>query len=147
MNKALKTITMVYYAFYATTLLSALMGFMLTRDSQTSIVAKSPLGITISSIVILYLLVSIPLALAGFYRLSQQWKTIEDEATKLEKYTKYSIIRLALIGTAMEISIIAFYFMRSEMSLLYCFGIAAVALIFCKPSARKIISELDLDEE
>jgi hypothetical protein len=109
--------------------------------------AKSEIGMLISSFTILYLLLSIPLSLGGFYRLSQKWKALEDKQLKLKNYTKFGIVRLALIGSALEISIIAFFLLRSEMSMIYCAGIAAIALIFCKPSIQKISSELDIDEE
>jgi hypothetical protein len=147
MNKALKTLTMVYYGFYTSTLLISILGYLLTKDIETSISPKTPLGIAISSFVILYLLISIPLALAGFYRMLQKWKSIEDENSKMQKYTQGSIMRLSLIGSALIISVVSFFFMRTDISLIYCAGIAAIALIFTKPSLRKISAELDLENE
>jgi hypothetical protein len=147
MKKTLNTLNTVYYSFYTVTLLICIIGYLLTKDTEATIYPNSSLGIAISSTVILIMLVSIPLALAGFHKSLQKWKLIEDEAIKLQQYTRGGIIRLSLVGGSLVISVLSFFFTRTDTSLIYCAAIAAIALIFCKPSARKIESELDLEEE
>jgi len=43
-------------------------------------------------------------------------------------------------------SVVVFYILRTP-SMIFCALIAAVALLFCRPSENRIISDLKLDEE
>ena len=144
MGKIITKITLIYYGIYTTTILLAVLIF-LNKNNQIFIESKSTLGITLTDIVILYMLVSIPLALGGFFRMTKKWRLIEDETLKFKAYQNGSIIRLLLIGVGLIGSIAVFYLIRN-ISIVYCAGIAAIALIFCKPNESKMISELKLDE-
>jgi len=145
MEKTVKKIGQFYYYIYTATILSTVIGYMFTLNSNKNIDPLSTLGITLKSVVILYLLISIPLSLAGFHRMTLKWRKIENETLKLKEYQKGAILRLILIGIGLIGSIIVFFVLRSDISLIYCFGIAAIALFFCKPSVSKIISELKLE--
>lgn len=144
MGKIITKITLVYYGIYTTTILLAVFIF-LNKNNVSYIEARSTVGITLTDIVILYMLISIPLSLGGFFRMAKKWRLIENENLKFKEYQKGSILRLILIGVGLIGSIIVFYLLR-DISLVYCAGIAALALIFCKPSESKMISELKLDE-
>ena len=147
MERTVKKIGQFYYYIYTATILSTVIGYLLTMNNNSNIDPLSPLGIVLKSVVILYLLISIPLSLAGFHRMTLNWRKIEDEATKLKEYQKGAILRLTLIGIGLIGSIIVFFVLRSDISLIYCAGISAIALLFfCKPSEAKIISELKLDK-
>jgi len=147
MKKTLKKITQFYYYIYTATILSTVVGYMFTLNSNNHIDPLSPSGIALKSIVILYLLITIPLSLAGFHRMTLKWRKIEDEFLKLKEYQKGAILRLILIGIGLIGSIIVFFVLRTDISLIYCFGIEAIALFFCKPSEGKIISDLKLEEK
>ena len=147
MKKAVKKITLVYYVIYATTILSTASGYLLNIQGVTAIVSpQSSTGIALSSILILYILISIPLSLGGFHRMTKKWRTIEDETLKLAKYEKGAVLRLLAIGVGLVGSVILFY-STYNISMIYCVGITAIALLFCKPSEDKIIADLKLDEE
>ena len=146
MKKTIKSIAQVYYIIYATTILSTVVGYLMNIQGQTkSIDPKSSIGIALSSILILYILISIPFALGGFHRMTKKWKLIEDEKLKLAKYEKGAILRLAAIGTGLIGSVVLFYVMN-DISMIYCVGITAIALLFCKPTEAKIESDLKLNE-
>jgi len=144
MKKIINKISLIYYSVYAATIISAVFIF-LNKDNGALIDSKSGLGITLTDFVILYMLLSIPLALGGFYRMAKKWRLIEDEKKKFNEYQKGAVLRLLIIGIGLIGSIIVFYLLR-DVSLIYCSGIAAISLIFCKPTEGKIISDLKLEE-
>lgn len=147
MKKTIKNIAQVYYIIYATTILSTVAGYLMNLQGITrTIDPKTTIGITLSSILILYILISIPFALGGFHRMTKKLKLIEDEQLKFAKYEKGAILRLSAIGTGLIGSVIAFYLMN-DISMIYCVGITAIALLFCKPTESKIESDLKLDEK
>ena len=146
MEKTVKKIGLVYYLIYTTTILITVVGYLLTLKSESNLDSKSPLGIALTSIVILYILISIPLSLGGFYKMTKKWISIEDETLKFKKYENGAILRLLLIGIGLIVSIVVFFLIRTDISLIYCAGIAAIALLFCRPSEGKMISELKLED-
>lgn len=145
MNKILKKLTFVYYAVYASAILAAVLGYYLTFKGNLVIDAQSPNGITISSIFIIYIIGSIPLTLGGFHLLTKKWIAIEDLTEKMKRYENAAIWRLIIIGLSIALGVFLFYILRSQ-SMIFCAGIAAIALFFCKPSEPKIKSELQLDD-
>jgi hypothetical protein len=75
-------------------------------------------------------------------------KRINEEADmkiRLERYRKASQIRLAIIGSGFVLGIFLFFIMHSQ-SMIFCAGIAAIALFFCKPAEVKIISDLKIED-
>jgi hypothetical protein len=146
MERTIKKISQFYYLIYTVTILTTVVGYFLIMNSDSHINSLSPLGITLKSIVIIYMLISIPLSIGGFYYMINKWKTIENLTLKLKEYQKGSIMRLLLIGIGLIGSIIVFFVLRTDVSLIYCAAIAAIALLFCRPSEAKITTELNLDE-
>jgi len=147
MKKTVKNIAQIYYIIYATTILSTVVGYMMNLQQETRIIdSKSSVGIVLSSIMILYILLSIPASLGGFHRMTKKWRVIEDETLKLAKYEKGAILRLAAIGIGLIGSVILFY-LTNDISMIYCVGITAIALLFCKPTEAKIESDLKIEEK
>jgi len=79
---------------------------------------------------------------SSFYK---KWVLLKDRNLRIKKYQTASFIRLTIIGVGLVLGMIFFYIMNSQ-SMLFCAGIAAIALFFCKPSEVKMVSELNLDE-
>ncbi len=146
MQKTLKSITQFYYYIYSATILTTLGGYIVNMSRDVSYGPKDPLNITLSSLVILYMLISIPLALGLFFKMTKKWSLIEDEKIKYSAYEKGAKLRLLAIGIGLLASIIVFYILRSNISLIYCAGIGAIALLFCKPTESKIYSDLSIEE-
>jgi hypothetical protein len=145
MERIAKKINLIYYLIYTITILVTIFGYVITMNGYTTADVKSSLSITLSSVVILYIIISIPVALALFHRNTKKWREIKDQFTKLNKYSTGAIGRLLIIGFGLVFSVIVFYILRSE-SMIFCAGIAALALLFCKPSEAKINSDLKMDE-
>jgi len=146
MERILKKINLTYYLIYTVTILATIIGYLINMNSENTVDIKSTFSITLSSVVILYLIVSIPAALAIFHRNTQKWCKIEDRYTKLNKYSSGATLRLLIIGFGLVFSVIAFYILRTE-SMIFCAGISAIALLFCKPTEAKIISDLKLEDK
>lgn len=145
-EKANKTLILVYYIVYFTAVLSAVVGYYSTFKGNLVIDSQSQLGITLSSIFIIYIIGSIPLTLGGFHFMTKKWIKLENPTEKIEKYKNGAIWRLIIIGISIAIGVFLFYIIRSQ-SMIFCAGIAAIALFFCKPTKEKMISELQLFDE
>lgn len=144
MKKVVKKLSLVYYLIYIATILVVLLGFQLIKAGY-SIDDKSDMGIGISSVLIILIIGSIPFTLAYFNKMTKKWALIIEPSVQLKTYEKGAIIRLLIIGIGLLLAMFSFAIMKSQ-SMLFCGGIAAIALFFCKPSEIKIISELKLDE-
>lgn len=138
MKKTLKTLSIIYYLFYLGALIVALLGYYLAGKMNMHIDEKSLTGITISSIFIIYLVVSIPVSLGVFHYFTKKWALLEDRQIKLKNYEKGAKIRIIAIGTSVLIGIFLFYLLNSK-SMLFSALIAAIALIFCKPSEARLL--------
>ena len=147
MDRLLKQISQAYYYIYTATILTTVIGYVLTMYDFNPIPINSPKGIVLKSIVITYMMISIPLGLSIFFRQTKKCLDIKDEEIKFQKYKKAAILRLILIGTSLIGSILVFFLIRTDVSLIYCAGISAIILLFfCKPTESKITSDLKLDE-
>ena len=96
----------------------------------------------------MYILVSIPSALAIFHRNLKKWREIEDPFLKSKKYIYGSQIRLVIVGLGLVISVIGHFILyvnTQNMSMIFCAGVAAIALFFCKPSVNKVANELEIE--
>lgn len=147
-SRIVRQINQVYYFVYSTTLIATLVGYFLTMNRETAPDVKSQLSINISTLIIAYLLVSIPASLAVFHRYLPKWRAIEDEFAKQKQYITGARYRLLAIGTALISSIIghfALYAGTMNWSMIACAGIAAIALYFCKPSAKRVAIDLDIE--
>ena len=147
-NRIVRQINQAYYLVYTGTILSTIIGYYLTMNKQGSIDSKNNFNITLSSIVIMYILVSIPAALALFHKSLKQWRTIEDEFAKTKKYIYGAQVRLFVVGTGLIVSVISHFILyanTTNMSMIFCALIAAIALFFCKPSVNKVANELQIE--
>ena len=146
MEGIIRRINLAYYLIYTLTILSTIIGYMMTMNTENTVSLTSNLSITLSSVVILYIIISIPSALALFHRYTKKLALMEDKFTKLNKYASAATLRLLVVGSGLVISVIVFYIIRNQ-SIIFCAGISAIALLFCKPTEGKIISDLKLEDE
>ena len=144
MERTVKKINNAYYMIYTLTILSTIIGYLVTQNRDV-VDPKSPLSIALSSIVIIYILISLPAAISIFHRSTKKWKLIEDDFRKMNKYAAGATWRILAVGFGLVLSVVAFYFVRSE-SMIFCAGISAIALLYCKPTVGKITSDLKVDE-
>jgi len=144
MKRTLRILLTAYYAVYAGAILAATSGYYILK-SGFKIDPLTSEGTIINSIVILYIICTVPLALALFNKMTKKWALIQDENEQLEKYKTGAIYRILIIGTGLVLGVVFFYVMNSQ-SMIFCAGIAAVALFFCKPSENKIMNDLNWND-
>lgn len=144
MKKTLTKITIAYYVVYIAAVLAATAGYYILREGF-SIDVQSQTGITLSSALIIFIIGSIPVTLGLFHRYLKKIVALEDVEIKLKKYEMASYLRLTIIGLGLIFGVLFFYILHSQ-SMLFCAGIAAIALFFCKPSKSKMINDIDIDE-
>jgi hypothetical protein len=139
-----------YYLVYTSTILSTIIGYYLTMNRESTPDVKSELSITLSSMIIMYLIISIPATLALFHRNLKKWREIEDEFLKHKKYIAGAKLRLFVVGVGLVASVIGHFILfagTTNMSMIACAGISFIALFFCKPSASKVASELEIEAD
>ena len=144
MKKTIQHLQIAYYSVYIAAIAAATSGYYILK-SGTHIDPLSDLGTVLNTILIVLIIGSLPITLALFNKQLKKWVILEDKEMRLEKYRKAGVIRIAIIGIALILGVLFFYIMNSQ-SMIFCAGIAAIALFFCKPSAHKIELELKLDE-
>ena len=148
-ERIVRQINQIYYLIYTGTILSTIIGYFLTLNTVNGLTPKSDLTISLSSLIILYIIISIPASLALFHRNLKQWRKIEDEFLKGKKYILGAQLRLFFVGMGVILSIIGHFILyvhTANMSMIACAGIAAIALFFCKPSIGKTMNELEIED-
>lgn len=142
MKETLRQLTIAYYCVYAAAIAAALTGFYILR-SGLRIEPLSQTGTILNSILIVLIIGCIPVTLAVFNKKTKNWAKLENQDQKLALYKTAGTIRIAIIGIALITGVLFFYIMNSQ-SMIFCAGIAAIALFFCKPSEAKIETDLEL---
>lgn len=143
MKQTLRQLVIAYYSVYIAAIAAATSGFYILK-SGFRINPLSQTGTIINTLLIIFIIGSVPLTLGYFNKLTKKWALLEDENQRLENYRKAGTIRIAIIGLGLVLGVLFFYIMNSQ-SMIFCAGIAAIALFFCKPTESKISSELGIN--
>lgn len=148
MEKTLRILNGVYYSIFMMTVLTAVGVTILTYVNANPLYVEesSSLGRYLSSGLILFILISIPLAMWMFHKNTKEWSLIPDKFEKFRAYKKGAVIRLWVIGIGLIGGIVLIYLLRST-NMMYCAVISAIALYFVKPTAKKMEKELNIQEE
>ncbi len=143
----IREINFTYYGIYLVTVLVAIGIFLLNIGNVNfyQIEETSSLGRNISTIYLIYLLISIPFSLYGFTKRAKKWQTIENRELMLIKYKNGARLRIIVIGLALIMGLVLVYLMKSK-SMIFSSAIAAVGLYFSKPTFQKIRKDLNLME-
>ncbi len=64
----------------------------------------------------------------------------------LKCYRRWSLIRLVMMGVAALSNLVVYYLTLNQLSM-FCALMAMVASLFCWPSSKRILNELNLTEE
>ncbi len=147
MEKLSKTLIFWYYGAFLLAVASATLGYFCLERGWLVIAPQTDANIAIYTILILYVIISTPLILKFFSKKVEKLRALDDENEKLRRYACLAKIRLSIVGFGLITSMF-FYYVLCETSLLWLGGIAAVALIFCKPTKAKIEQDLQkIDNE
>ncbi len=151
MKKIRTVLTLFYYGTMIAAVLVALLAYWLVIKNGFALDPASSMGLKISYAVMLYVIVSVPLSLGLFNKKVNKLKDLENKAEQERQYLQIGKWRMVCIGLGLLLGVFFFYLLQ-EQSLLFCAGIAAIALYFCKPTTGKIENDLaaeinsDIDE-
>ena len=143
-EKLIKKLTVVYYLYYVAAIFIAAIGSQMFRAGM-HIDPTGQTGIVINSILIVFIIGSIPITLALFNKQTKKWAELPTLKEKLHRYEKGSILRILIIGSGFLLGILFFFLMNSQ-SMIFSAGIAAIGLFFCKPAEVKVISDLQIED-
>lgn len=144
MKTTLRKITIAYYLVYLAAIVAATAGLAIMKAGFT-IDSTTDLGIAINSVLIIFIIGSVPLSLWVFNNKLKNWIKLPTEHEKLQKYQKAALIRLMILGAGLVLGVV-FYYVLTLQSMIFSAAIAAVGVFFCKPSEKKIRTELELDK-
>ncbi len=135
MNNTYK-VTLTYYCTLIVTLIAAMAGFYITTELGIYIPKGDTAHTAIHSLLIMFTICTIPLALKFFANNTKQIQSIENEEEKQHAQVRNGIIRVSLIGLGFTINILFFYLLQ-EKTMIYMAGISAIALFFAKPRKER----------
>ena len=145
-----------YYGFFGVYILTILVFGFLLKDRWLLNALEQP-GSTIQTIVILYMIISIPGALYGFKRMMKRVSQVQNPVEQERQYYHWAVLRLTLIALGGVFAIAAFYVLYMEsadgrwvhnQSMLWCAAVSILSQYFCKPTEKKIYLEMnDVREE
>lgn len=143
MKKSTNLLLLIYYFIYILAIAIAAAGYYLSNKGETFFTNdQSQTAVVWTSIYIIYLIASIPLALKFFNMKVKKLADVENMEEKIKKYTSYSVWRLVAISIGLLAGIFLVYVFHSK-SMLFGAAVAAIALVFCKPSEVKMADDLD----
>ncbi len=141
----------ISYFYYGIILLSllvvTLLIFLAKKEQLPYLDPLSSSGQAFQTIVICYIIASLPCAMFGFKKYCDKLKAITDSELRLKSYFKASAIRIIIIGTGIILGIIAFYLLGGHRPMIWCAAIAAIGLIFCKPQESRLRLELEDNQQ
>ncbi len=144
-EKLAKRLMWWYYSMLGLAVVAATsMYLLLSKGCITTFEAHTVVGQVIQYVVIGWVIATVPGSLAYTKYVCNKIKKA-DEDIRFARYYNVARLRIVLIGIGVSLGIVAFYLLQGNTSMIFCGGIAAIGLIFCKPNARKIELEL-LDE-
>ncbi len=144
-EKLAKRLAWWYYGMLALAIVAATsMYLLISRGIIPTFEALTSVGQIVQYIVIGYVIITVPGSLAYTKYVCNKIKKA-DEDIRFARYYSVARLRILLIGIGVSLGIVAFYLLQGNNSMIFCGAIAAIGLIFCKPTARKIELEL-LDE-
>lgn len=137
------TLIPTYYIALLLAVIAAMAGYRLSQNNIV-IEAGHPAGSTLYTIVLLYVIISLPLSLKLFSVGVNRLKEIDDEEKRIRRYRIYGIARISAITLGLVLSILGFYLVKlPNMSFFWLAGISAIGLIFCKPTNSRIDTDME----
>ncbi|MFI3298060.1 MAG: hypothetical protein R3Y59_10635 [bacterium] len=137
-------LTIVYYIVLILVIVSAMVSYNIVYNKGIYLAAGDPRSVIAYSVILWYVIISLPLALKGFSVGVKRLKNLPDDGAREYYYSILGVARIALISIGLIASICGVYFIQdtSSKSLIWLAGISAIGLIMCKPTAKKVEDDL-----
>lgn len=133
-----------YYMSYLIGLLTALIGFWLSRSMYFNRMNTTLIGL--QSLDILFLLGSLPGILWLFHRKINELQNISSLEVRYQRYVQWALIRFVVVDINLIINILLFFLLR-DFSYLLCSAIVLVMLVLCRPVVLKLEEEIGVKKE
>ena len=134
-------LTPCYYISLLLAVVAAMIGYHFVYHKHIFFDTNSPASVTYYTIVLWYVIITLPLALKLFSLGVKRLKQIPDDGSREYYYKTYAIIRLAVITLGLVASIIGFYIFQVK-HLFWLAGISMIGLILSKPTEKRINVDL-----
>lgn len=134
-------VVVTYYVMLVLAGISAVIGYNLFLKQGISIEDQA-VKQGIYTFLLIYTIITLPLALKLYNIGEKRIKAIEDKALKNKRTLQYGIAKVLVIGLGLVINILFFYLLK-ERSLIYLAGISAIGLYLAKPKKK----DFEEDEE
>lgn len=137
-------LNIVYYIVLILVVISTMVSYNLVYNKGIYLSAGDSRAVIAYSIILWYVIISIPLSLKGFSIGVKRLKNLPDDGTRERYYNILGIARIVLISIGLIASICGVYFIQdsSSKSLIWLAGICAIGLIICKPTAKRVDEDL-----
>ena len=143
-DKAFRIAQRAYYWSFGAIAIAGICGYLLSRLVQCD--RALGLAIALQSVVYMVLLISLPAILWWFHRQVEKFKLINPTTERTKQYSRLVYLRFLVIDFNVVLNILLF-FLFADKSFFMCASIAAVMLLFCRPSLQSVTNELGFAEE
>lgn len=137
-------LNIAYMLLLLSTVVSVMVGYKYGQSEGMGWQPMEEFAINVYTFIILFCLVSIPTMLWGFNRWVKGLQEIQDVKTRIQKYVRFGIVRIAWMGLALQASVLGYYFLHQN-GLIYMTGICILTLFFIKPTQKRIDADLNLN--
>ena len=134
-------LTPCYYVCLLLTIIAAMVGYHFVYNKGIFFEGDSPIATTYYTIVLWYVIITLPLSLKGFSLGVKRLKKFPDDGTREYYYKTYAIIRMMIITLGLVASILGFYIFQVK-HLFWLAGICIIGLILSKPTTKRIDDDL-----
>ena len=134
-------LTPCYYISLILAIVATMIGYHLVYHNNYYFDPESQISTTYYTIVIWYVIITLPLSIKLFDFGIKRLKKFPDDGTREYYYKTYAIIRLLLITIGLVASILGFYIFQVK-PLFWLAGISMIGLIYSKPTEKRINADL-----
>jgi hypothetical protein len=134
-------LTPCYYISLLLTVIAAMIGYHFVYNKGIFFASDSQASTTYYTIVLWYVIISLPLSLKLFSLGVKRLKKFPDDGTREYYYKTYAIIRMMVITLGLVASILGFYIFQVK-HLFWLAGICIIGLILTKPAEKRIDTDL-----
>jgi hypothetical protein len=143
MGEVVKSLNVKYYFIYTFIILFTFIGYFLNYSNYIQISLHDTYVRTLPIIVVVISAIFIVFGFSFFEIKKKSIARIEDKWMQSRTYIRFAGYRLYCIGACILIGIPVFYITMNSI-ILYSIGVAAIALLFCKPSENKVQNDLNI---
>ncbi len=135
----------VYYVMLLLAIVAAMVGYHYSGQLGVYIPQDDPLNRGLYTFMILYTIVTLPIALKLYSVGERKARKLADRAERERRIMWYGVAKVSVIGLGFVANILLFYMLR-ETSMLYMAGISAIGMLFAKPKRKDMFRQEEEDE-